>query len=259
LEVDLFDRLAALLGAIPPFLMLWYAERFERRVLEPHASWRYRILAAAGLAAVPMAWAERAVSGWIALAPEPQRTLCEAFIVAASIEEAGKVLCLYLLTRSSLAPRTRYGGFLYALHAAAGFAIVENVLMMLDSPNLLLFTVRFVLRAYMASPMHLLAGGIVGYLWARRRFDGGTMGLSVGLGLAIGIHGGYNALLLAVERLPPGHELLIVLCAVTAVALPLGGLVLLHYLAARLRADDQRAGFHARAPRRESRAPVAAG
>ena len=238
----MIDRLAALLGALPPFLMLWYAERFERRVREPHAEWRYRILAAAGLASVPMAWAEHAVALVIADAGEPVRTLSEAYLVAAAIEETGKVLCLYLLTRSFLAPRTRYGGFLYALHAATGFAVVENVMMMLDVPDLTVFTVRFVLRAYMASPMHLLAGGVVGYLWARRRFDDGKIGLSGGLGFAIVIHGSYNALLLAVERLPASRSDVIAVCAVLAIAVPLGGVVLLRYLAGRLREDDARDG-----------------
>jgi RsiW-degrading membrane proteinase PrsW (M82 family) len=238
----MLDRIAALLGALPPFLMLWYAERLERRVKEPNKRWRYRVLAATGLASVPMAWTEHAVSAIIAEAADPQRTLFEAFIVAASIEETGKVFCIYLLTRMSLAPRTRYGSFLYALHAATGFAVVENVLMMLDVPNIAVFTVRFVLRAYMASPMHLLAGGVVGYLWARRRFDDGAVGLSGGLAIAILIHGGYNALLLGVERLPPEYSQTIAVCAVIAVALPLAGVVMLRVLAERLRRDDARDG-----------------
>jgi RsiW-degrading membrane proteinase PrsW (M82 family) len=236
------DRLAALLGAVPPFLMLWYAERFERRIQEPHAEWRYRVLVAAGLASVPMAWAEHVVSQVISNAADPERTLFEAFIVAASVEETGKVACLYLLTRLSLAPRTRYGSFLYALHAATGFAIVENVMVMLNVPNFTVFTVRFVLRAYMASPMHLLAGGIVGYLWARRRFDRGSVGLSGGLCLAIVVHGTYNALLLGVERLPADYSRTVVACAVGAIALPLLGLVGLRVMAGRLRGDDERSG-----------------
>ena len=238
----MLDRLAALLGAVPPFLLLWYAERFERRIKEPHADWRYRILAAAGLASVPMAWAESIVSDVIANAGEPQRSLFEAFVVAATVEETGKVACLYLLTRFSLGPRTRYGSFLYALHAATGFAIVENVMIMLHVPNFEVFTVRFVLRAYMASPMHLLAGGIVGYLWARRRFDAGSIGLSGGLALAILVHGTYNALLLGIERLPESYTGLVVAFAVVAIALPLCGVVLLRVMAGKLRADDERMG-----------------
>ena len=238
----MLDRLAALAGALPPFLLLWYAEHFERRIKEPHKAWRYRVMAAAGLGSVPMAWAEHHVSQIIAGSGEPERTLCEAFLVAAAVEETGKVACLYLLTRLSLAPRTRYGGFLYALHAATGFAIVENVMMMIDVPNLTAYTVRFVLRAYMASPMHLLAGGVVGYLWARRRFDGGAIGLSGGLGFAIVIHGSYNALLLAVERLPASYSETVIACAASAIALPLLGIALLRVLAGRLRAADELSG-----------------
>ena len=248
----MLDRLAALIGALPPFLMLWYAERLERRVREPHARYRYRILVAVGLASVPMAWAEHWVAHVIAHVPDPERTLCEAFLVAAAVEETGKVACLYFLTRSALAPRTRYGGFLYALHAAAGFAIVENVMMMIGTPNLTVFTVRFVLRAYMASPMHLFAGGVIGYFWARRRFDRGAIGLPGGLGCAISIHGTYNALLLAVERLPDGNEHWVAVCAIGAIAVPLGGLIVLRYLAGRLRSDDIRDG---RAPFGASGAP----
>ena len=238
----MLDRLPALIGALPPFLMLWYAERLERRVREPHVRLRYRILAAVGLASVPMAWMEQWVALVIAQAPEPERTLSEAFLVAAAIEETGKVACIYILTRSWLAPGTRYGGFLYALHAAAGFAIVENVMMMIGVPNLTVFGVRFVLRAYMASPMHLFAGGVVGYFWARRRFDRGALGLSGGLGCAILIHGTYNALLLGVERFPEGYELWVVVCAIGAIALPLSGLIVLRVLAAKLRDDDARDG-----------------
>jgi RsiW-degrading membrane proteinase PrsW (M82 family) len=238
----MLDRLAALIGALPPFLMLWYAERLERRVREPHVRMRYRILAAVGLASVPMAWLEQWVALVIAHASEPERTLSEAFLVAAAIEETGKVACIYILTRSWLAPGTRYGGFLYALHAAAGFAIVENVMMMIDVPNLTVFGVRFVLRAYMASPMHMFAGGVVGYFWARRRFDRGALGLSGGLGCAILIHGTYNALLLGVERFPEGYEQWVVVCAIGAIALPLCGLIVLRVLAGKLRDDDARDG-----------------
>ena len=115
-------------------------------------------------------------------------------------------------------------------------------MMMIDVPNLTVFGVRFVLRAYMASPMHLFAGGVVGYFWARRRFDRGALGLSGGLGCAILIHGTYNALLLGVERFPEGYEQWVVVCAVCAIALPLSGLIVLRILAGKLRDDDARDG-----------------
>src|SRR5262245_29254490 len=105
-------RFASLIGVIPPFLMLLYAERFERRVKEPHADWRYRILVAAALISVPISWCAHSLADVFELASEPYRSLLEAYLGSATLEEWGKVVCLYVLTRLQLGPRTRYGAFL---------------------------------------------------------------------------------------------------------------------------------------------------
>jgi RsiW-degrading membrane proteinase PrsW (M82 family) len=236
--MSLLDRLLALAGIIPPFVLLWMAESFERRVREPTQGFRYRIIFAAGMVSIPVAWTEKLSAAMVQFAPEPFATLLEAFVTAAAIEELAKVSCLMLLTRGALGPRTRYGAFLYAVHAAMGFALVENVLSMLRVTDLVAFSTRFFLRAYLTVPMHLVAGGALGYLWARRRFDGGPLGLAGGVGIAILIHGGFNAMLLAVERLPDGRDVLAVLCAGGAMALPIVGLVALRIFAGRLREDD---------------------
>ncbi len=239
----MLERLVvAFLGVLPPFLMLWYAESFERRVREPQRDFRYRVLVAVAVASVPIGWFEHALGAVAASVAEPRRSLLEAFVVAAATEESGKVLCLYVLTRLSLAPGTRYGAFLYALHAAAGFALIENVVALWDAPGFASLSVRFVLRGYMASPMHLFAGGVVGYLWARKRFDKGVIGLPGGLALAVLIHGGYNTMLYGVERLPMTRSGLIVACAVGAMLVPLLGVVVLRLLAGILRRDDARDG-----------------
>lgn len=256
--MSLTDRLLALTGIIPPFLLLWYAERFERRVREPTRGFRYRVLCGAGLATIPIAWTQHLIARLLGTAPEPIATCFEAFVLAASIEETAKFACLMLLTRGSLAPKTRYGAFLYALHAAMGFALVENVIAMLKTPDLFAFSARFFLRAYMTVPMHLLAGGVLGYLWARRRFDRGPIGLAGGTGIAIAIHGAFNASLLGVERLPAEYEQLRVACAVLALAIPLCGVLVLRLLAGRLRALDS-AQFAAEAENgRRQRAKVTA-
>jgi RsiW-degrading membrane proteinase PrsW (M82 family) len=238
--MSLYDRLLALTGVIPPFVLLWLAESFERRVQEPTRSYRYRVLACAGLSTVPIAWIERWVGRIADAADEPSRTLLESYLVAGLLEETGKFACLLLLTRGALGPRTRYGAFLYALHASMGFALVENVVAMLRTPDLIAFSTRFFLRAYMTVPMHLLAGGVAGYLWARRRFDRGALGLPGGTAVAIVIHGTFNAALLGVERLPDAQAALHLACAVIAMAIPLAGALLLRWLAGRLRQDDRR-------------------
>jgi RsiW-degrading membrane proteinase PrsW (M82 family) len=239
--MGLTDRLLALAGVLPPFVLLWLAESFERRVREPTQGYRYRVLAASALSSVPVVWIERLLTKLLGGGAEPQATLVEAFVLSATVEELAKFACLVLLTRGALAPRTRYGAFLYALHAAMGFALVENVLAMLRVPDLIAFSTRFYLRAYLTVPMHLLAGGALGYLWARRHFDGRRVGLPGGIAIAIAIHGVYNACVLAVERLPDEAHLAQTASATVAFAIPLFGLVLLRLMAGELRAIDARA------------------
>jgi len=236
--MTLADRIMALSGIIPPFLLLWLAERYERRIKEPTRGFRYRVLAASGLASIPIAWTERLLSHMGASLPSPWTASFDAYVVSASVEELGKLACLLLLTRDALAPRTRYAAFLYAIHAAMGFALVENVLAMLKSPDLVAFSSRFFLRAYMTVPMHLVAGGLFGYVWAQRRFAQRPHGVSLGLACAIGLHGTFNAMLLAIDSLPPAQDGLRFTLAATAMAIPLLGVLLLRVLAGCLRARD---------------------
>jgi len=242
--MTLYHRLLALAGVIPPFVLLWLAESFERRVREPTRGWRYRVMVAAGLASIAVVWTERELSLVLGHAPEPHATLIEAFVLSAAVEELAKVACVLVLTRGVLGPGTRYGAFLYGLHAAMGFALVENVLAMLRVTDLIAFSTRFYLRAYLAVPMHLLTGGVLGYLWARRRFDRGPIGLLGGLAIAIAIHGTYNACVLGVERLPDDAVTAQTVCASIAFAIPLLGIPLLRVLAGKLRHDDARDGRH---------------
>jgi len=236
--VSLFDRLLSLLGVLPPFLFLWWLERLERRVLEPAPAWRYRVLAAGGFSAVPvlivglgLAQVERHIG-------EPLRSLYDALIVASLNEESFKALCIALLTGGALAPRTRYGAFLYALHASAGFAVVENVIALLSTPDLESLTRRFLLRAFLAVPMHLLTGGVLGFILARRQFDRGALGWPAGLALAVLLHGTFDALLYAIDLLPEEAEAARIACGMLVIMLPLAGVPTLKYFAHRLRALD---------------------
>jgi RsiW-degrading membrane proteinase PrsW (M82 family) len=238
--MSLYDLLA-IVGVIPPFLLLWFAERFERRVREPTRGWRYRIMAASGLASIPIAWAERLFSALLQGTEQPAALLVDAYVLAAGIEELGKVGCLMLLTRGLLGPQTRYGAWLYALHSSMGFALVENVIALLaDSADLGSLSTRFVLRAYMTVPMHFVAGGILGYFWALRRFDGGPIGLAGGTSIAIVIHGSFNASLLAMDALEPSQSPLRIFFGITALAIPLFGVLVLRFLGSYLRLLDQR-------------------
>jgi RsiW-degrading membrane proteinase PrsW (M82 family) len=238
--MSMYDRVLAITGVIPPFVLLWLAERFERRIKEPTHGWRYRVMAASGMASIPIAWAERLLSKAIEPMPRLQAAVLDSFVVSATIEELGKLTCLVLFTRGTLAPRTRYAAFLYALHAAMGFALVENVLAMLKTPDLIAFSSRFFLRAYMTVPMHLVAGGTFGYVWARARFDQRAAGAGLGLLLAIGLHGGFNTSLALIDALPSEQDPIRFTLAGVAMAIPLLGVAILRVLAGQLRSLDQR-------------------
>lgn len=232
------DRLLALLGVVPPFLFLWWVERFERRVLEPAPAWRYRVLAAGGFVSIPVLIIGRLLANVLSYLEEPLSSLYEAFIIAGLLEETAKAFCIALLTRGALAPRTRYGALLYALHASMGFAVVENVIALLSTPDLESLTQRFLLRAYLAVPMHLATGGVFGYLIARKRFDGGALGWPSGLALAIFVHGAFDALLYAIDRLPEEAETAQMVCGYIAFVFPALGVLMLAFFAQRLRALD---------------------
>ena len=219
--------LLPLVGVIPPFLFLWWAERFERRVQEPSPRWRYRVLAAGGFSAVPVLVVGIALSAPVDVLSEPLRSLYEAFILAILVEEAFKMLCIALLTRGALAPRTRYGAFLYALHATMGFAVVENVIALLSAESVEVLTRRFVLRACLSVPMHLATGGVLGFMTAKGKFDRDSIGWPVGLALAVFFHGAFDALLYAVDRLPEGVEDWRAACATVSLAMPILGLATL--------------------------------
>jgi RsiW-degrading membrane proteinase PrsW (M82 family) len=230
----------ALIGVVPPFLLLWWFERLERRVREPLPEWRYRVLAAGALSTLPVGLLGRPLARVMAATSEPLHTLFDAFVVAAALEEGAKLACLLLLTRGALAPRTRYGAFLYAVHASMGFAIVENVIAFLRVPDLEVLTQRFILRAYLAVPLHLTTGGVLGAFWSLRRFDRARVGSLGGAALAVLIHGVFDALLLAVDRLPEEHETARTLSAAVAFMLPLLGVATLLWVAHVLRGRDHR-------------------
>jgi RsiW-degrading membrane proteinase PrsW (M82 family) len=254
--MSLYD-LVAIVGVIPPFLLLWFAERFERRIREPTRGWRYRIMAASGLASIPIAWTERLFSALLQGTEQPMALLVDAYVLAAGIEEFGKVLCLMVLTRGLLGPQTRYGAWLYALHSSMGFALVENVIALLADSDLGSLSTRFVLRAYMTVPMHFVAGGILGYFWALRRFDSGPIGLAGGTCFAIVIHGSFNASLLAMDVLAPEQNALRICFAVTSLAIPLFGVLGLRLLGSHLRRLDEQSGMAKVArERRQSVRPI---
>jgi RsiW-degrading membrane proteinase PrsW (M82 family) len=118
--------------------------------------------------------------------------LFSAFFVAAAVEELAKALCLRLLIWNRPELDERMDGIVYASRAGLGFALVENVMYLLQQQSLQGQIIVWVERALLAVPGHAMWTGMIGAQAARRRFDGKGLGLLGGYLLAVAFHGAYD-------------------------------------------------------------------
>ncbi len=79
-----------------------------------------------------------------------------------------------------------------ASRAGLGFALVENVLYLLNQQSLGGQLTLWVTRAVLVVPGHAMWSGMAGAMIARRRFDGRGLGLLGGYVLAVAFHGAYD-------------------------------------------------------------------
>src|SRR5690606_5877620 len=118
-----------------------------------------------------------------------------AFVGAAAPEELCKIAVVYWLVWRRPEFDERMDGIVYAARAGLGFALVENILYLLGSVDIASLIVTWVLRALLAVPGHALWTGMMGYMAARRRFDGVGPGIIGGYVLAVFLHGIYDVAL----------------------------------------------------------------
>jgi len=148
-------------------------------------------------------------SEWI----EPQLTYqgasFQAYLVAAAIEEACKILVVYWVVWRRPEFDERMDGIVYAGRAGLGFALVENVMYLLNQTSIEGQLVVWVARALLAVPGHAMWTAMIGAMAARRRFDGRGLGLFGGYLLAVAFHGTYDVSVFVQAPLRlEGHETL---------------------------------------------------
>src|SRR5262245_45691230 len=114
---------------------MWLVDRLDRKRPEPPRT--RRLVAFAGmLSVIPAIVAEVVVSKQTATVIAPQLTYqgssFNAFIVAAAIEEACKIMVVYWVVWRRPEFDERLDGIVYASRAGLGFALVENVMYLLN-------------------------------------------------------------------------------------------------------------------------------
>ncbi|MFM7510313.1 MAG: PrsW family intramembrane metalloprotease [Bacteroidota bacterium] len=117
----------------------------------------------------------------------------ESFFEAAIPEEIAKFTLLYLLIWKSKELNHHYDGIVYAVFVSLGFALIENILYVMDGGMEVA-----VARAVLAVPGHGFDGVLMGYYFSLARFHEGNerrIYLFKSLWVPILFHGIYDFLL----------------------------------------------------------------
>ncbi|HEY5950598.1 MAG TPA: PrsW family intramembrane metalloprotease [Kofleriaceae bacterium] len=197
----------AVSGAIPALVAMWLVDRMDRKRPEPVRT--RRLVAFAGmLSVIPALILEVVVGNTLGEQVPPgftyQGATFKAFIVAAAIEEACKIGVVYWVVWRRPEFDERMDGIVYASRAGLGFALIENIVYLLQQDTLGGQLQTWILRAVLAVPGHAMWTGMIGAMAARRRFDGRGLGLLGGYLLAVSFHGAYD--LLAFLQQPLHYE-----------------------------------------------------
>ncbi|MFO0595079.1 MAG: PrsW family intramembrane metalloprotease [Myxococcaceae bacterium] len=247
--------LLAFSGVVPAVVLMAVMARFDSKRPEPKKQ-LYLATLFGGLSTIPVIFLQVALEklnpGGVSGA------LYTAFGVAALTEETAKALVVYFVVWKSAAFDERLDGIVYATRAGLGFALVENVGYLMGAESLQGFIGIFIVRAILAVPGHAIYAGFMGYWAARKKFDQTGPGLLGGLGIAIFLHGAYDAALFLIGVL--GKQgglaalLILPLLAVPLVVVIGGFRRLKRHAEEALRLDDV-----SHAPRPEPRLPFGMG
>jgi RsiW-degrading membrane proteinase PrsW (M82 family) len=240
----------ALSGVIPALVAMWIVDRLDAKRPEP-ARTRRLVVFFGMLSVIPALVLETLLAKLVGGQLQPQLTYqgasFQAFIVAAAVEEACKILVVYWVVWRKPEFDERMDGIVYAGRAGLGFALVENVMYLLSQHSLQGQIVVWVERALLAVPGHAMWTGMIGAMAARRRFDGKGLGLIGGYLLAVAFHGAYDLSVFVQQPLhlegldPIGHALLVAPVALTVLAF----FVLRAMARTALRLDDAQAVYTA--------------
>jgi RsiW-degrading membrane proteinase PrsW (M82 family) len=231
-------------GAIPALVAMWMVDRLDAKRPEPPKL--RRLVAFAGmLSVIPALIAEVALSSTVGnrVGPAPltyQGASFHGFVVAAAIEEACKIMVVYWVVWRRPEFDERMDGIVYASRAGLGFALIENVMYLLQQQTLGGQLTLWVMRAVLAVPGHAMWTGMIGAMAARRRFDGKGLGLLGGYLLAVAFHGAYDmCVFLQVPLHLEGYDYLTRLMMPAIIVLTLIAFLVLRSMArSALRLDD---------------------
>lgn len=228
---------------MPALVAMWYFDRHDTARPEP-AGLRRKVAIFGGLSVIPtliLVYATGAVVGTAAPAEGTyEAAFYSAFVQAAAPEELCKIAVVYWVVWRRPEFDERLDGIVYAARAGLGFALVENIFYLLGQVDMTGLIVTWILRALLAVPGHALWTAMMGYMAARRRFDGSGPGILGGYLLAVFLHGTYDVALFVGQPLrADGHEdLTLALLAVPVLIIVASWIIVKRMARTALRLDD---------------------
>lgn len=228
---------------MPALVAMWYFDRHDSARPEP-AGLRRKVAIFGGLSVIPtliLVYATGAIVGTAAPAEGTyEAAFYTAFVQAAAPEELCKIAVVYWVVWRRPEFDERLDGIVYAARAGLGFALVENILYLLGQVDMQSLIVTWVLRALLAVPGHALWTGMMGYMAARRRFDGVGPGIIGGYLLAVLLHGIYDVALFSTGPLEADgkSDLAHALLAVPVLVIVASWIIIKRMAKTALRLDD---------------------
>lgn len=117
--------------------------------------------------------------------------ILESFVGVGVIEETSKWLWLILVVYSWKTFDRYSDGILYACGIAAGFNLVEGMLYVVNDGELM----NIMIRSFTAVPVHFLFAIIMGFFFARYKFEGRKF-LWLSISIPVVLHGLYDFFIL---------------------------------------------------------------
>jgi RsiW-degrading membrane proteinase PrsW (M82 family) len=190
--------MSLLIASITPVMIFMYLIYSKDKIREP---WKllakcffggFLSIALALLIDAPLA----PVANWIS---SPfLHSFYEAFIVAAGPEELSKFIILYWIVWNSPDFDQHYDGIIYAVFVSLGFALVENIMYVLEGGMGVALT-----RAVLSVPGHGFFAVLMGYYFSLAKFHVGDEKMKLllkSLGMPILFHGLYDFALFYMEK-----------------------------------------------------------
>lgn len=172
-------------------LYIYFRDKYEREPI----GMLLKALMAGVLIIIPIFFIEAGLANFgSSIFDASSNTLWSAFVVAGATEEIFKFLALYILIWANRNFNEKFDGIVYAVFISLGFALVENVIYVIQGGAGVGW-----MRALTAVPAHALFGVVMGYYFGMARFAKGQRAFFMTRALMwpIILHGFYDYCLIS--------------------------------------------------------------